>query len=127
MIPPLANHLHTGKRGEEVAARYLHHLGFAIRQANVLLDRDEIDVVAFDPRDRLLVFVEVRTRSIVSTAFPPSSMADARKRSKLRRSALKWIAAHDYRGGYRIDLLCVHGRSVVAHFRGITSDECTME
>ncbi len=117
---PSPAHLITGKHGEEAAVQFLHSLGYRVRATNVRLGKDEIDIVAFDPKDKVMVFAEVRTRKHMGGAFMPEKLAGPRKRYLLFRSARRWVARHDYRGGYRVDLLCVKDGKIVAHFRELT-------
>ena len=65
----MAHHLVVGKRGEEIALSYLRSLGYPIRGCNVRLGRDEIDIIAYDPKDRVIAFVEVKTRSRASADY----------------------------------------------------------
>ncbi|MDD5623459.1 MAG: YraN family protein [Candidatus Peribacteraceae bacterium] len=107
----------VGLRGEETAANYLDARGYEIRGRNVRVGpHDEIDILAYDRRDGVLVFVEVKARSHADGSFRPEMNAGFRKRERMKRAARLWIAEHGYEGGYRIDLLSVVGSSVVAHF-----------
>jgi len=58
-------------------------------------------------------------RATYGWAFPPHLGLTRAKRSKLWRSAHKWVAAHDYQGSFRIDLLCVIGGKVIEHITEI--------
>lgn len=81
------------------------------------LGRDEIDIIAFDPHDRVLVFAEVKMRTQKSADFPARMSAGWRKCEKLRRSARRWVCENSYEGGYRIDLICIEGGKVTQHLR----------
>jgi len=110
----------TGRRGEDTAAAYLRSLGYAIRERNARLGHDEIDIVAFDPGERALVFVEVKTlgRRREPDQHPSTSFSGVKKRRTLR-AARKWVSDHEYEKGYRIDLVCVIGQRVVEHLREV--------
>jgi putative endonuclease len=69
---------------------------------NVRLGRDEIDVVAFDPLDRVVAFVEVKTRTRGEHYRPELNMT-SKKRSRMLRAARRWVSDHGYDGGYRLD------------------------
>ena len=56
-----AEHLLTGLRGEELAAAHLRALGWTILERNVSFRGGELDIVARDGNE--LVVVEVRTRA----------------------------------------------------------------
>ncbi len=111
-------HLRVGAEGEDMAARYLRRLGYRIRDRNVRVDRDEIDIIAFDPLDKVLVFIEVKTRSMPSLDFSPETNARFHKRRKLRRGIARWITRHAYEGAFRLDLVCVVGKEI-EHFKEI--------
>lgn len=114
-------HLVLGMQGEAIASEYLRSIGYSVRQHNIRLGRDEIDVIAWDPEDQVLVFVEVKTRAEKTrSGFSPDKTAAADKRRKLRRAARRWVAEHDFDGGYRIDLVCVQEGKVTNHFKELS-------
>jgi putative endonuclease len=85
-----------GRRGEELAADYLHRRGYLVLDRNARTRYGEIDLVV---RDRqALVFVEVKTRRIGrSQRAPRNDQAPlaglgARQRARLRRLAAAWLA-----------------------------------
>jgi len=110
----------TGQRGEDAAAAYLRSLGYAIRERNARLGHDEVDIVAFDPGERAVVFVEVKTlgRRREPDQHPSASFSGIKKRRTLR-AARKWVSEHEYGKGYRVDLICVIGQQVVEHLREV--------
>jgi len=57
----MAKHLELGKRGEEIAAKYLINKGYRILETNWRHRRAEVDLIAMD--GECLVFIEVKTRS----------------------------------------------------------------
>lgn len=100
-----------GRRGEEIAARYLASRGLAIVERNWRCPQGEIDVIARDGGE--LVFVEVKTRSSVAFGHPLESVTPV-KLARLRRLAAAWCEAHP--GGHdriRIDVI-----AVIAHRAG---------
>ncbi len=60
----MAQHNQLGKRGEELAVQFLQELGYTILETNWRNNKFEIDIVAQDKNE--LVIVEVKTRG---TAF----------------------------------------------------------
>src|SRR5262245_50338456 len=78
-----------GRLGEQIAARYLEARGFEILERNLRSRLGEIDLVARD--GATLVFVEVKTRR-GHPADPPQAGVDARKRTRLARLALDYLA-----------------------------------
>lgn len=123
--PPssLPQHLLVGAEGEGLAASYLRSIGYEVRHRNVRMGRDELDIIAWDPVDQVLVFVEVKTRTEKSReGFHPEMTAAAQKRRNLRRAARRWVANHGFDGGYRIDLVCVQQGKVTNHFKELAWD-----
>ena len=115
-----ALHIRIGREGETVANAFLKRIGYTIRGCNVRIAHDEIDIVAHDPEDDVIVFVEVKTRSPHHEEYRPELNAHWKKRNNLRRSARRWVAMHEYEGGYRMDLVCVIHNRVVAHHKELT-------
>lgn len=84
-----APHLELGAEGEARAARHLARRGYRIVARNVRAGGVELDLIA--RRGRMIVFVEVKTRRC--TRFgPPELSVDARKRQRLTRGAVAWLA-----------------------------------
>jgi putative endonuclease len=112
-------HIRTGKEGEETAEKYLCLIGYHIRGRNVYLGKDEIDIVAEDTKDRVIVFAEVKTRSLASADYMPELNITREKKLRMQRAAHKWVHRNNYEGGYRIDVLCVAHGKVVEHIKDI--------
>lgn len=112
----------VGKRGERSATEYLRSRGFFIRGTNVRFGRYEIDIVAYDPSERMIVFVEVKTRSAPDERYSLRGALDGRKRRALRRAIYRWCAQHRYEGPGRIDLLCVSPSGVFEHLVNLGAD-----
>jgi len=51
-----------GDKGEKTALRYLKKLGYKVIERNFLCKTGEIDIIAHDPKNDELVFIEVRYR-----------------------------------------------------------------
>ena len=77
-----------GKRGEDVAARYLRRKGYKIVERNFRCTLGEMDIVAFD--GDTLCFIEVKTVSGKSYG-PPEMAVDIKKQRKLSRVALAFL------------------------------------
>jgi putative endonuclease len=80
-----------GRHGEELAVEYLQERGYAVLDRNWRCRDGEIDLVATDRNQ--LVIVEVKTRS--GTAFgDPAEAVTVRKAVQVRRVTQSWLAAH---------------------------------
>ena len=109
-------HLLVGEKGEDNAARFLQQYGYHILDRNIRVGRhDEIDIIAVDPQENVLVFVEVKTRSRVGADYLPSLNLTREKRERMFRAARRWMDAKKYDGGYRFDLVGIAGATVVEH------------
>ena len=113
--PSVPANVKTGRAGEKTAERYLLENGYRIYGRNVRFCHDEIDIIAWDPVDNVVVFAEVKTRTIHSDDFCPSLNLTHRKRYAMCRAARKWVVEHRWYGGYRLDLLSVAKNIVVQH------------
>jgi len=112
-----ALHFQVGRQGENLATRYLKGKKYRIIDRNVHVGKhDEIDIIAFDPADQTLVFVEVKTRSREESEYLPEMNITWEKRKRMTRAAKRWITEKDFDGGYRIDVVCVAGGNIVDHF-----------
>lgn len=98
------NHLEKGRYGEDVAQEYLRSLGWRITERNVRIAGGELDVVAFDGEE--LVVVEVRLRSI-GRLLPPEETVGPRKLRVLVRAGRSYVDRVGWEGPWRIDLLAV--------------------
>ena len=90
-----------GRLGEDLAARHLEALGFAILARNVRTRHGEIDMIAFG--SRTLVFVEVKTRRVstpgraLDTGHDPLAGLSVAQRMRLRRLAAAWLGSAEKR------------------------------
>lgn len=100
-----------GSRGECLAVRFLEAKGMRILARNVRVGRDEIDIVAFDPVDKIIAFVEVKMRSN-GLEYHPSLNMTWKKHRHMVRAARRWVDRNEYDGGYRLDAAYVSGATV---------------
>jgi putative endonuclease len=121
-----------GAHGEEIATRELLGLGWSVLARNWRpapgrgLPRGEIDIVARDGAE--LVIVEVKTRTTLAFGGAVAAVTRA-KLARLRRLAAAWLASQDRRfdfagiDGVRIDVICIDigrdGRPRVEILRGV--------
>ena len=79
-----------GKKGEQKAVEFLKEKGYQIIEQNFLKRMGEIDKIAFDPKYKEYVFIEVKTRSNLSFGHPEESVTQ-QKINKIVRTAEIWI------------------------------------
>lgn len=78
-----------GDRGEDLAAAFLEENGYLILERNYRFERNEVDIVCFQPYARYeeggeLVFVEVKTRTGVGFGRPEEAITEAKKISLIK-------------------------------------------
>jgi putative endonuclease len=110
-----------GAYGERVAARALGELGMTVLDRNWRSRQGELDIVALDGDE--LVIVEVKTRSGLAFGHPAEAVTRA-KVARLRRLAAEWLGKHDVHArDVRIDVVAVlrrrSGAALVEHVRGV--------
>ncbi len=111
----------VGAYGERVAVRLLTESGLEVLDRNWRGPSGELDIVAMDGDD--VVVVEVKTRSGTGFGHPAEAVTRA-KVARLRRLAAEWLSAHDlHAAGVRIDVVAVirrrSGAAHVEHLRGV--------
>ncbi len=100
----MAQHNDTGKVGEAHAMRYLQNKGFQILETNYRAKHAEIDLIA--QGDKLLIFVEVKTRTNVRYGNP-ETFVDQAKARLVMKAAEHYIFATDWQFDVRFDILAV--------------------
>lgn len=93
-----------GRAGEQLAAEELVRRGLTVVDRNWRCQAGEIDLVARD--GECLAIVEVRTRRGQGYGSPEESITPA-KRERLIALAQTYVAAVDWRGPWRIDVVAV--------------------
>ncbi|EWC62616.1 hypothetical protein UO65_1968 [Actinokineospora spheciospongiae] len=115
-----APHIALGRRGEDIAARYLATTGLVVLDRNWRCDLGELDVVCANGDG--LVFCEVKTRSGTGFGTPAEAVDDA-KAARVRDLAVRWRVEHGIRPcPTRFDIVSVLLRpertAEVRHLRG---------
>ncbi|MBW0118703.1 YraN family protein [Pseudonocardia abyssalis] len=80
-----------GRRGEDVAVRYLEGRGLVVLDRNWRCREGELDVVATEADGSRLVVCEVKTRSGTRYGEPAESVTGQKAR-RIRRVAQRWLA-----------------------------------
>lgn len=103
--------LEFGKMGEQMAARYLTDQGYIIIEHNYRRGHLEIDLIALDKDE--LVIVEVKCRAY-DTILQPEDAVDHKKRLALIRLANEYVKTHGRRENVRFDIVSI-----------ISNDKCS--
>lgn len=99
-----AAHLELGRAGEALVAEWLERKGWRMVARNVRAGHKELDIVAMDGDE--LVIVEVRSRT-VGIMQPPELSVGPRKIKRLISASKQYVGATGFRGNWRIDVAAV--------------------
>jgi putative endonuclease len=108
-----------GRAGERLAAAYLELIGVRVRECNPRIAGVEVDLVADEGRDRVLVEVKLRSRSDYGGA---AGAIDHAKRRRLQRAASA-VAASGVR--VRVDVIAIDlepAGAVLRHYRNAVEE-----
>ena len=102
-----AEHLRTGRRGEEDAYFYLRRRGYTMIARNYRSPhhRGELDIVGWD--GNVLCFVEVKTRT-TRAVKPAEAAVDRDKQSDLRLVARDFVRHMPAACEWRFDIIAVY-------------------
>ena len=110
---PGASTIAVGRWGENVAARHLESLGWRILERNARPCRSdqrcELDVVAFVPGEKRVVFVEVKTHRRRSAWAGRLWAVDQRKKHNILRASANWLMRRRWHGNFRFDVIEIYG------------------
>lgn len=111
-----------GAEGERIAADFLARKGWRILGRNIRIGNGELDIVAMDGGE--LVIVEVRARAI-GRMLPPEMSVGPQKIRKLLRAARHYIKKTSFEGNWRIDVLAItagdFGQKKIELFSDVTT------
>ena len=100
----------VGKRGEQVAAKYLKRHGYEILERNIHISHQEIDIIAINRE--CIAFVEVKTRLLepgrADRYTTPSAAVTPEKRRFLLKAAFSYMGEHGYKLQPRMDVIEVY-------------------
>ena len=96
--------LEFGQTGEQMAARFLTDLGYIILEHNYRRGHLEIDLIALDGDE--MVIVEVKSRAYDSI-LQPEEAVDHKKRQALIRLANEYVKNHNRRENVRFDIVSI--------------------
>ena len=100
----MAKHNELGKKGEEIALKFVSGKGYAILETNWRHRKAEIDIVAKD--GDILVFIEVKSRS--DDFFGrPESFVDERKQLLMADAASVYMEKIGHEWEVRFDIISV--------------------
>ena len=113
----MAQHNQLGKQGEQIARKMLEEKGYQILETNWRHDKDEIDIIAMDGDE--LVIVEVKTRSTDYFGNPEDAV-DYRKEAFLVRATEAYLEEKELDCDSRFDIVSIilkDGKSDIFHIQ----------
>ena len=109
--------LEFGKVGEQMTAKYLTDKGYIILEHNYRRGHLEIDLIALDGDE--LVIVEVKSR-VYDNILQPEDAVDHKKRLALIRLANEYVKTHGRKENVRFDIVTVvskEGGAEIKHLK----------
>lgn len=100
----------TGNLGEEIAANFLTARGYRILERNFRCKGGEVDIIARDPEDRSLVFIEVKARRGLTYGVPQLAVTPFKQR-QISKAALTWLSQnrlHDTNARFDVIAILLH-------------------
>jgi len=115
------NNASVGNRGEELAADFLTARGYRNLERNFRCKGGEVDIIARDPENRSLVFVEVKTRRGLSYGVPQLAVTPFKQR-QISKAALTWLGKnglHDQIARFDVIAIMLHtdGSHEIEHIK----------
>ena len=101
-----------GKKGEEIATKYLEENNFKIIEKNFSCRQGEIDIVAHDLNSNELVFVEVKCRTNFNYGSPANAV-DFNKQKHIIKVAEYYVFRNNlYNIAIRFDVIEIFRKSI---------------
>ena len=104
-----------GKYGEQVAQYYYKQNGFEILEANFRHRRAEIDIIAIDKDETLLVFAEVKSRVRSDFGEAETFVSDSQQ-NRIKEAAEEYIHNVNWKKDIRFDIVCITGNDQIRVF-----------
>ena len=107
-LPP--DNKSVGSLGEEIAANYLTARGYRILERNFRCKGGEVDIIARDPVDKSLLFIEVKARRSLAYGVPQLAVTPFKQR-QISKAALTWLSKnrlHDANARFDVIAILLH-------------------
>lgn len=112
----MAQHNHLGRHGEDLAVKYLRRKGYRILARNWIFQRKELDIVAIE--NNQLVVVEVKSRS-TDLFERPADAIDLRKIRRIVHATQAYIDMWGIDMEVRFDVISVVGSDDIPQIQHI--------
>lgn len=99
----------VGRWGEEIAAAYLKRKGYTIVDRNFYTPEGEIDLIVFyeDNGEKILVFVEVKTRTSEKFGYPEEAFTRKKWEHVLKAIDRYLQDQPDFGDAWQVDVIAV--------------------
>lgn len=127
--PGMNDNVPKGRRGEEIAKKYLTKHGYEILGGHWQKRVGEVDIVAKDTNTNELVFVEVKTASasVIEKFGQPEERVTQAKLKKINKTAQLYLWHHNYPAmqAWRIDVIGLiidesSSKAKISHFKSVS-------
>ena len=104
----MAAHNELGKWGEDLAADYLQRKGYTIIERDWKSGKRDLDIIALDEDENVVVFVEVKTRRNRLFGDPEESV-DYHKLQNLQQAISHYVKFKHIHQEIRFDIISIVG------------------
>ena len=101
----MAQHNDFGKKGEELAKKFLENKKHKIITTNYIFQKAEIDIVS-RLENGIIVFTEVKTLANEKSGHPEDAVSKS-KQNQIAKAALNFIEENNHQGEIRYDIIAV--------------------
>ena len=101
--------MNLGKYGESIAGKYLASKNYVPVAENFRYERAEVDLIFKDEKEKVLMFVEVKTRRSKAFGEPEESVTE-KKQKQIIKSAQGFLMEHPEYDEYekRFDIVSIY-------------------
>ena len=110
-----------GNNGEKIASEYLEKNHYEIIKRNFRCKQGEIDIIAYDNKNREYVFVEVKTRTNFKYGKPVDSV-NKMKQKHIVSATKYYIYLHNLENKYiRFDIIEIYKKDqyIINHIKNV--------
>lgn len=110
-----------GNNGEKIASEYLEKNHYEIIKRNFRCKQGEIDIIAYDSKNREYVFVEVKTRTNFEYGKPVDSV-NKMKQKHIVSATKYYIYLHNLENKYiRFDIIEIYKKDqyIINHIKNV--------
>lgn len=115
--------MNLGKAGEVAAKKYLEQKGFVLTEANYRFDRAETDLIMKNDKNKIILFIEVKTKASNRFSEPEDSVTHTKAKQMLK-SAEGFLSENEQYEEYEkrfdvVSLIYQRGKFEIKHFENI--------